>query len=266
MKTTMIEGARRAGAILLQHFGRVRHVRVKEHQGSVVTEADLAAERCLLELLAQRFPDHSVVAEESGYMDRGSPYTWVIDPLDGTSNFAAGIPWFGVMIALLRHQQPRLAVMYLPVEDRLYFAEQGQGAQANGQPVAVTTETDLARMLCACGLDPSSDPALVERQAAFLGRLVQRARNIRATNSLVDFALVIDGRLGAVVNHNTKIWDIAAPSLILSEAGGRVTDLGGRPLALDLGPDCAKRSYAVIGASPALSAQVVAVATACGFA
>jgi myo-inositol-1(or 4)-monophosphatase len=264
MKDTMMECARKAGALLLEHFGRVRQVRIKENQSSVVTEADLASEALILDILTRRFPDHGVLGEEGGHLRRGARFTWVIDPLDGTSNFAAGLPWFGVMIALLDDSAPQLGVMYLPVEDRLYLAERGAGATCNGQPVRVTESTDLSRLLCAYALDPSMDPGLVAEQATLLGLLVQRARNVRATNSLVDFACTIDGRLGACLNHNTKLWDIAAASLVMEEAGGAITDLRGQPLRLDLGPEATTRNYAVLGANPVLSRQILELIAASG--
>ncbi len=256
MESTVIECATSAGKLLLRHFGKVRNVRVKENQSSVVTEADLASERHILSLIRRRFPDHNVVAEESGFQDRGSVYTWVVDPLDGTSNFAAGLPWFGVLVNVLECGSPLLAAMYLPIEDRLYFAARGQGATRNGRPVHVTRESRWSRLLCAYGLDTGSDPELVRRQGLLLGGLVGLARNVRATNSLIDFAYTIDGRLGAVVNLNTRIWDIAAPALLLPEAGGELTDLRGRPIRFALDAACCVRSHAVVGGKPSLCRQV----------
>jgi myo-inositol-1(or 4)-monophosphatase len=123
--------------------------------------------------------------------------------------------------------------------------------------VQVSRETDLSRTLIACGMDSSRDADRVDRQARLLASLVQRARNFRATNSLVDFAGTIDGRLGACVNHNTRIWDIAAPALLLREAGGRLTDLAGQDIRFVLDADCARRNYAVVGGCPALVQRVL---------
>ena len=257
MKATAIECATSAGRLLLQHFGKVRHVQIKESQSSVVTEADLASEQHILSIIRRRFPDHNIVAEETGFRDRGSAYTWVVDPLDGTSNFAAGLPWFGVLVNVLEHGLPLIAAMYLPVEDRLYLAERGQGATRNGERIHVTTETRWPHLLCAYGLDASPDAERVRQQGLLLGSLTQLARNVRATNSLVDFAYTIDGRLGAVVNLNTKMWDIAAPALLLPEAGGQLTDLRGQPITFALDAAGCERSYAVVGGHPALCRQVL---------
>ena len=257
MKSTVIECATSAGKLLLQHFGRVQGVRVKEGQSSIVTESDLASEQHILRLIRARFPDHNIVAEETGFQDRGSAHTWVVDPLDGTSNFAVGLPWFGVMVSVLERGSPVLAAMYLPMEDRLYLAEPGRGTTRNGEPVRVTAETRWPHLLCAYGMDSSPDEERVRQQGLLLGSLVQLARNVRATNSLVDFACTIDGRLGACVNLNTKIWDIAAPALLFPEAGGQMTDLRGQPITFALDARCCDQSYAVVGGSPALCRQVL---------
>jgi myo-inositol-1(or 4)-monophosphatase len=257
VKATAIECATSAGRLLLEHFGKVQDVRVKENQSSVVTEADLASEQHILSIIRRRFPDHNIVAEETGLQDRGSAYTWVVDPLDGTSNFAAGLPWFGVLVNVLEHGSPLIAVMYLPVEDRLYLAERGQGATRNGERVHVTAETRWPHLLCAYGLDASLDAERVRRQGLLLGGLTQLACNVRATNSLIDFAYTIDGRLGAVVNLNTKIWDIAAPALLLPEAGGQLTDLRGQSITFALDAAGCERSYAVVGGNSSLCRELL---------
>jgi len=257
MKSTVLECATSAGRLLLQHFGNVQNVRVKESQSSVVTEADVASEEHILSIIRRRFSDHNIVAEESGFQNRGSAYTWVVDPLDGTANFAAGLPWFGVLVNVLEHGVPLIATMYLPIEDRLYLAERGHGATRNGERIHVTAEKRWPHLLCAYGLDASPDAERVRRQGLLLGGLTQLARNVRATNSLIDFAYTIDGRLGAVVNLNTKIWDIAAPALLFPEAGGQLTDLRGAPITFALDTACCERSYAVVGGNPSLCRQVL---------
>jgi myo-inositol-1(or 4)-monophosphatase len=259
MLSTALECAEAAGRLLLDHFGQVQSTRVKDSRSSIVTEVDLASDRLLRGMLTARYPDHNLLTEEHGFERRGSRFTWVVDPLDGTSNFAVGIPWFGVMVALLDGTEPILGVMHLPVDGLVYSAELGSGARRNGEPVHVTRQPELGAVLCAYGLDAAADPQNAQRQALALGRVVQQVRNLRATNSLVDFALTIDGRLGVCVNFHTMIWDIAAPSLILHEAGGRLTDLRGLPLALSLGDDACHRPYAVAGGSPALHEPLVAL-------
>jgi myo-inositol-1(or 4)-monophosphatase len=263
-RETAIDCVTAAGSILMRYLGKLKDVRIKESLSSVVTEADIAAERHILGEIRQRHPNDNIVAEESGREDRGSDRTWVVDPLDGTSNFAAELPWFGVMVSLLQEGRPVLAATYLPTEDRLYLAELGHGASRNGQQLQVTSETNLGQTLVAYGLDAAAEEARVQEQASFLGALIQRARNVRATNSCVDFAYTIEGRLGACLNFNTKIWDITAPWLLLREAGGELRYLDGRELTFSLDADCCERSYAVIGGPPALTGEISRLATACG--
>lgn len=245
-----------AGKILLDHFGRVDRVSVKESQSSVVTAADLASEAFIVQTLMRAFPEANVIAEESGFIDKGSAFTWVVDPLDGTSNFAAGLPWFGVLVALLEDRAPVLGASYLPCTETLYFAAVGQGVTRDGVPVRVTPETDPRNVLCAYGMDASTDVALTRDEVAAMARLVNGVRNVRATNSLLDFCYTIDGRLGACVNRHTMIWDIAPIILMLQEAGGIISDVEGHPLALAVGADYA-RSYAVVAASRALHPHII---------
>jgi myo-inositol-1(or 4)-monophosphatase len=225
----------------------------------VVTEVDLAADQLIRDLIDARHPEHNLLTEESGFCDRGSLYTWVVDPLDGTSNFAAGLPWFGVMVTLLESGCPTVAAMVLPAEELVYTAERGRGARRNGQPVRVAEATNLDTVLCAYGMDATADPESASRQAQVLGRLAQATRNVRATNCLLDFALTIDGRLGGIINFNTMLWDIVAPTLILAEAGGTMTDLEGHPLDFSLGADACQRSYQVLGSSPSLHPRLLQV-------
>ena len=257
MKQTLEECARVAGEILRRHFGGALSWREKENPSSIVTEADLASERAILEILDHRFPGDSILAEESGHRPGKSGITWVIDPLDGTSNFAAGLPWFGVLLAVLKDAEPILGALYLPLEDRLYLAESGQGTWRNGERLHLSEASSLRRELCAYGMDACADEHQLQRQALMMARLLNRVRNLRATNSLVDAAFTLDGCLGGFINHHCKIWDIAATKLLFREAGGILADFAGREIQFDLGADACQRSYQVIGSSRHLLPQIL---------
>jgi myo-inositol-1(or 4)-monophosphatase len=257
MKQFVIDTVSAAGQLLRDRFGQVQNIRRKENVSSIVTETDLASEALILERIRHQFPNHNIIAEESGFDDRGSDWTWVIDPLDGTSNYAAGIPWYGVMMAVLRGATPIVGAMFLPHDQSFYLAEAGKGATRNNHPIRVTAETQLEQVLLAYAVDASKDPRQIRKQARGFGQLLNHVRNVRATNCLIDFALTIDGRLGGFVNHSTRVWDVAAAALVLQEAGGQMTNLDGKPLNFSPGPDVCERNYAVMGANPVLLSQLV---------
>src|SRR5690606_30758349 len=145
----------------------------------------------------------------------------------GTSNFAAGLPWFGVIICVLKNSIPVMAGCNLPVQNEIYFAEKGKGATRNDKKIMVSAESELKNILAAYSLDFSDETGKTERETKVIGKLEKNIRNLRGTNCLIDFCYTADGKLGACINQTTKIWDIAGPGLIIEEAGGQVTDILG---------------------------------------
>jgi myo-inositol-1(or 4)-monophosphatase len=248
-RKALIAVAQGAGDILLKSFGKVRRIRQKGEAASVVCEADLAAEKYVFKKLRSAFPDHGFIGEEGAAVSGSSGLTWVVDPLDGTSNFVAGLPWFGSQIGLLHGNVPVLAAMCLPVEPALYVAEAGKGVWRNGKKLQVTSERMLRKTLCAFGFDPGASPAEKTAIAARLMRVAGAVRNIRATNSLLDFCFTMEGKLGGCINLNCKIWDIVPAALMIPEAGGIFTGLDGRPIDFSAGQRDSSHTFAVIGAS-----------------
>lgn len=246
-----------AGKTLLSYFGKQLKTRVKESISSVVTEADLATDRAILKILNKAPVPINIISEETGYLDRGSEYTWIVDPLDGTSNFAAGLPWFGVIIALLHKQTPVLGGMYLPTDGDLYIAGQGQGAWKNGKEIKASTSENLEENLLVYSFDYSDIPGKTEAEMDALGKLSKRVRNIRATNSLVDYCYVADGRMGASLNQCTKIWDIAAAWLLVKEAGGIVSDIYGKEIVFDISASGANRNYTIAASAKAIHRDII---------
>ncbi len=249
--------AREAGELLLKFFGKITNVRRKDNPSSVVCDADVAAEKAILKRLKAGFPQDGIIAEESGLTRGSSEYTWVVDPLDGTSNFVAGLPWFGAQLGVLRNGRPLAAAMFLPIEGKLYLAEAGAGVVCNGSKIRVTDESDLKNTLCAFGFDPGAGEQTSRANMDLLRRISHGVRNIRATNSLVDFCYTLEGRFGGCINLNTKIWDIVPISVMLPEAGGVFTNLDGEATAFDLGARTFGRSYRVLGASRALHPKLL---------
>lgn len=242
----MITALQAAGKLLLDHFGRKPKIKVKESDGSIVTETDIQSERLILGILDKHPGQYNIISEECGFIKSESEYTWVIDPIDGTSNFAAGLPWFGVIMALMKDRIPVLGGMYLPLEDQLYYAEKNGGAWKNDKPIRVNGARQLKDTLLAYSFDHSSDPGKSAAEMKMIEKIAATVRNIRATNSLVDFCYVADGRLGAVINQTTKIWDIAGPSLIIQEAGGLVCDINKNDLDFNVSPGSMSHNYSVV--------------------
>ncbi len=250
--TILQRALKNGGEVLMDHFGRTNQATMKESISSVVTKADLAAERAILEVIDGAPEAFNIITEESGYIEKHSEFTWVVDPLDGTSNFAAGLPWFGVIIALFKEAKPILGGMYLPVDQQFYLAEAGGGATRNDIALRVTTSANLSEQLVVYSFDFNEDEASTRAEMEVMAKLSREVRNIRATNSLVDYCYVADGRLGAAMNQATKIWDIAAPWLIIREAGGTVTDIHGQEIKFDLSSKAVNDNYTIIASGSGL--------------
>lgn len=261
-RETLKNALENGGEVLKGYAGRVMKARIKETLSSVVTDADLAAEQRILEILTDGRSPGNIISEEAGFLDHGSEYTWVVDPLDGTSNFAAGLPWYGVIIALFREAELMLSGMLLPNEDQLYMAEGGRGARRNGHSIQASGSGKLAGQLIAYSFDHSDEQGKTEREMRTLAALSPQVRNIRSTNSLVDFCYVADGRLGAAVNQTTRIWDIAAATLLVKEAGGVVTDIHGNAIAFDLTRAAFEKNYTIVAAGAGLHPALMKTITA----
>jgi myo-inositol-1(or 4)-monophosphatase len=246
MKETLTDALRIAGEELLKHFGRQIDYEEKESQSSIVTQADLKSDSLIVSLISERFPEHNIISEESGFSDRKSKYTWVIDPLDGTSNFAASVPWFGVLIALFEDRVPVLGGAYLPVTDKLYFAEKGKGVFLNGTPFKMKMYQSLRNSLFSFNVDFTDNDKVLNGSIAIYRNLVKSVRNIRCTNSLVDFLYVAEGKFGGVINLFTRVWDIAALGLIISEAGGMMKYANGEKIVFILDEKISTANFPVM--------------------
>ena len=242
----MISALRAGGEVQLGYFDRQFEVTQKESQSSVVTEADIESERVIIDIIRAGFPGHNIVSEECGLVNNGSEFTWVVDPLDGTSNFASGIPWFGVLIAVLKGEVPVMGGAFLPVGDVLYIAEKGRGAYRNDELMPVLNKRVLKDSLVGFGIDFSDDDAYLDRGVGLYQSVVKGSRNIRSTNSLLDFLYVAEGKFGAAINMHTMIWDIAALQIIISEVGGTMKGIDGEVIRYSVDEGVTNRSYAVI--------------------
>ncbi len=247
---------RESGNLAMEQFGRVFEHKTKKDPHQVVTEVDLASEALLMKAIKKRFPEHAIIAEESGYYETESRYTWIIDPIDGTSNYANGLPWFGVMIALLEDWQPVASGIYLPVSDEMYSAVRDQGAWKNGQQIRIEGKKSLSESLICFGLHSGSGQPNTY-QAQILKQLAPLVLSIRCTNGAHDYAYTAEGKLAVMINQINKIWDIAPVSLIAKEAGHHVSDMDGNPLNLQVSKNDYMKDFSLFIAQPQQAAQVL---------
>ncbi|NEW82334.1 MAG: inositol monophosphatase [Mariniphaga sp.] len=249
MKNTLITALKTGGKTLLEYFDKPIEFIQKESQSSIVSIADTTSDLAIIKVIAESFPGHNIISEESGYANNNSIYTWIIDPLDGTSNFAAGIPWFGVMITLFKDNIPVMGGAYLPVSDTLYFAENGKGAYKNGLPLTMAKNRELSNSLIAFSVDYTADDIFLNKGIDIYKYIIKGSRNIRSTNSLVDFIYVAEGKFGGCINLFTKVWDISGLGLLISEAGGIMKDVYGNDIQYSIGNDIIERNFPVIAGS-----------------
>src|SRR5215469_18563226 len=234
--TPMQELAREAGALLMSFFGKVSI----EYKGDVdlVTQADRASEKMIVERIRKQWPEHDLIGEEGSRRETGSDYRWYIDPLDGTTNFAHGFPVFCVSMAL-EHKGERIAgVIFDPTRDEMFAAEKGGGAQLNGRPAHVSATPRLKESLVATGFP--SHKRHKNPNINFYHQITLRSHGVRrAGSAALDLCYTACGRFDAFWEFNLNPWDTAAGVLILEEAGGKVSDFRGGPFQIASREVCA---------------------------
>jgi myo-inositol-1(or 4)-monophosphatase len=228
---TAVEIAREAGALLSTYFERRVAFELKG-EFDLVTEADRASEKIVVERLRSRFPSHAIVAEEGSNHETDSEYRWYIDPLDGTTNFAHGVPLFAVSIGLERAGEGVVGVVYNPVTQELYAAESGSGAFLNGKRIRVSGTRRLLDSLSVTGF-----PSLKRKNDVnihFYYQMAMASHGTRRTGTAAqDLAWVAAGRFDLFWEFGLRPWDMAAGTVLVKEAGGRVSDMNGAPHAVN---------------------------------
>jgi myo-inositol-1(or 4)-monophosphatase len=230
-----------------------------KHLNDFVSEVDCAAEAAILQVLREAYPGHAILAEESGLSGAGGAapqYQWIVDPLDGTTNFLHGLPQFAVSIALLHEGGLAQAAVYDPLRDELFTATRGGGAFLNGRQISVSPERDLNACLLGTGI-PFHNPPSLDKYVAMLRDLSHRTAGIRRMGAAaLDLAYVACGRFDGFWEIDIRPWDMAAGALLITEAGGLVADIEGQPSYLERG--------SIIAGSPAMFAHLVEVSRATG--
>ena len=230
--------AQEAGRIIMARFGRQQQM-VAKGRGNFVTEADLAAERAVLDLLRREYPEHAVLSEETAGQAAGAPagrsgdegWLWVVDPLDGTHNFSQGIPHFAFNVALCRDGEPLLGLTYAPVTGDEFFAGEGGGLIVNGEPARASSTASLKQSVL--GMDLGYDDERAAELIALLAELWPGVQSARVMGSAaLGLAYAACGRYDVFVHYFLYPWDIAAGILLVREGGGVIVDRDGGPVSI----------------------------------
>ena len=244
-----------AGAVLQERWGKLNNIREKGRQGDLVTEADKLAEAEVLKVLDRHLPDHQILAEESGALGNAdSKYLWAIDPLDGTTNYAHGLPLVATSVGLMVDGVPTVGAVYNPFSDELFRAATGLGATCNRVPIQVSQTEELSKSLLITGFAYDRRETTDNNYAEFchLTHLTQGVRRLGCAS--MDLAGVACGRLDGYWERGIQPWDMAAGIVILKEAGGKITAYDGSPLDIASGRILATNSLIHDSLSEALLA------------
>ena len=227
------QAALKAGTLLVKGFGTSFEISEKEGRHNLVTTFDKAAQQSIIGTIFSQFPDHAFLAEEGGiYKEEGSDYLWIIDPLDGTVNFAHNIPIFSVSIACTFKKEVVCGVVYQPITEELFVAEKGEGATLNGRPLTTTQTPRLDSSILVTGFPYNVHENPLGCIDAF-SHIVKRGIPVRRLGSAaVDLSYVAAGRFDGFWEVSLEPWDIAAGKLIVEEAGGTVSHYDGSPHSL----------------------------------
>jgi myo-inositol-1(or 4)-monophosphatase len=221
-----VASAKEAGRIQMLHLGHSHSV---EYKGDIdlVTVVDKLCEKAIVQMISDIFPDHDFLSEESPFQEKGSPWRWIIDPLDGTTNYFHGFPFFSVSIGLEVEGEVKLGVVYYPTLNEMFHSEKGRGAFLNGSPISVSHNNDLNRSFICTGFpyDVREDP---DRYLRYFRQFLIKSLAIRRPGSAaIDLCYIAAGRFDGFWELKLRPWDVAAGSLIITEAGGKVTNFKG---------------------------------------
>jgi myo-inositol-1(or 4)-monophosphatase len=227
LKQILIEATNAGAAQLMHFFEKDFQISNKEGMNNLVTEADHASEKAIIEIIQQHFPGHFILSEETGELKQDSEYKWIVDPIDGTINFANGIPICCVSIGIEKNGVMVMGAVYNPFMNEFFFAEKGGGATLNGKPISVSSQTEVIRSCLVTGfpytyLDMPNGPLEV------FERLIRKGIPVRRLGSAaIDLCWVAAGRFDGFYEHKLQAWDSAAGFLMVEEAGGTITDFEG---------------------------------------
>ncbi len=218
------QAALEAGNLVLSFANEEKKFKLKGRTNDFATQADLASDKLITGIIKSNFPEHNIIAEESGQVDKGSEYTWAIDPIDGTIAYTSGLPTYGISIGLLKDNQPYVGVIYLVGLKELYWAEKDKGAYMNDEQIQARQESQLAQSTIGLELGHTNRVTKLEQ---YYHPIVDKVRGVYSVGSAVwQLVSVANGRLDGIVLE-ANLWDFAAGAIIVTEAGGEISDFAG---------------------------------------
>jgi len=246
-----------SGELVKASFGDIVPSQKKIEKSQIVTAVDVASERLIIERIIREYSRSGIIAEESGFIQSKNQSYFIVDPIDGTSNFANAIPWFGIMIAYIVDNQLECAGIYLPMTDEMYIAQKDKGATKNGSQIPKPKDVMLSDSLVSFCF--SSEHENSSREAACITNLSPKVLNLRTTNSAYDYAYAAEGKLAATINFRNKIWDIASVTLIANEIGCFVSDTYGKPISFDITEEGYMANYTLLVSNPSVKDELLGV-------
>lgn len=230
MFVVAVDAAMEAGKILIKYWGNISQISEKEYSGDLVTEADQKSEKKIKQIIRHRLPEHSILAEESGLdFSQESDFLWVVDPLDGTTNYTHQFPMVAISIALLHQKKPLVAIVYNPITQEMFRAISGEGAFLNNHKMQVSSTNQLKKSLLATGFAYDRVGTKDNNYREF-ATMTDKSQGVRRLGSAaLDLAYVACGRLDGFWERGLKTWDVAAGILLVTEAGGRISNYEGKP-------------------------------------
>lgn len=250
-------------SVAMNHFGRARATRKDDDPSHVVTAADLAVGEFIVDRIRRQYPNDAILDEELGALAGTSRRTWIVDPIDGTANFAAGSPLYGTMLAVLDSDKPVAGGVALPGLNEIYVAESGQGVHLNGDPLPARRHRPLNMSLVAVGVDLRTKGAM-RGDWELVAAVSARCLGIRMSNSVFDAVLVARGVYAAYLHSRMRIWDIAPAQVLIEETGGSCTDLiSGAPLTYADPLGMAEENFAVSLAAAGMGETIRSLVDAC---
>ena len=231
LKSTALNAVHEGGVVLMKYFGKVRSIYYKG-EINLVTEADKKVEETILRIVQQNYPDHRILAEETGARGESSPFKWIIDPLDGTTNYAHGYPCFCISIAIEYEGEVLYGVVYDPLRDELFTAEQGKGAYLNEKAIRVSSTQDLNRSLLCTGFPYDVRDDINNHLSSFRNFLMKAQAVRRDGSAALDLSYLAAGRFDGFWERRLHPWDVAAGSLLVIEAGGKLSTFKGEAFSI----------------------------------